>query len=137
METCSISLEEMKKIVSELKGAVSATHTENETVVFGNLLPLTVFKNCLFFVEKCSCSLSSELDMLKLDIRFHGGKISDASSDQVTHVLVHSCNKHLSLCEGEAGIGTVVAKPKFVCPDWIAASINTGLKMKQLWFQCY
>ncbi len=127
MESYSIPLEEMIRIVKDVRGAFSATHTEMETTFFGNSLPLMTFKDCQFFVEKCSCPHSFELDTLKLDVRFHGGNISDVINEQVTHILIHGCKEEISVND--------VKKPRKVNPDWLSNAIKTQMKMKELWFQ--
>ncbi|CAH1249356.1 LIG4 [Branchiostoma lanceolatum] len=129
------SLKEVFEKIGEEKSSSKVSSegiAEMEEKYFPNESPLGLFRLCRLYVDNCHVIGDQStrikdcpLDLVALEVRFHGATVSPILDSDVTHVLFHTSDLS-RLDEVKALRRQRTKKHHLVTPGWVYDCIQTG-----------
>lgn len=110
--------------------------------IFGGLLKYSIFRICVVYVDKwetisdsSSPVISSELDMIAMDLRMYGAELVDRFDERVTHVVCDPSGHPERLPQWKEKRDLHEKKFYLVGSSWVTDSIKKGSTADEISYQ--
>ncbi len=110
--------------------------------IFGGLLKYSIFRICVVYVDKwqtisdpSSPVISSQLDMIAMDLRMYGAELVDHFDERVTHVVCDPSRHPERLQQWKEKRDIREKKFYLVGSTWVTDSIRKGSTTNEISYQ--